>query len=411
MKYILYKYRILLIPLLLLSTLTNLYANSSTTGNPATVNRDSGLNALRSPALMSWQQDDSLGLGLVYTLKAYDDFEGSITLFGVSAPVDSETDSIFKGALFFSGIIRFDKHTFGFGIKNTDDAQFTISKSHTEIASSSTSIDEKKMVINISSVYSYAYRLSNRQSAGFQIETGFSRKETDEDVNDSSNYKYKTSISEGISGSISFGYSFIGKNIEAGLLITTGEFTREKTDVSYETTTPSYVKSKTGTDPEIFQNKGYGLIAGLGFRPYYKILLIFETGIEIPYTYEQKSISDDFTEVTNSTDSSGLYLARLGADYNVNRNMSAGIGFTYAQTDKETDISDGTKTEMSFSLIEINTGIEYILSNGLRLLFACNVSFIAAEMSINKSGPPVTTLEFNPDTINLGFVTGVSTYF
>ncbi|HNW38558.1 MAG TPA: hypothetical protein PKJ75_06860, partial [Methanosarcina vacuolata] len=70
------------------------------------------------------------------------------------------------------------------------------------------------------------------------------------------------------------------------------------------------VSENKDTDSDIYQNKGYSLIAEIGFRPDYKLLLNFEAGTQFPFKNDKKSLNDDIIEVNNELKSSGVYPVR-----------------------------------------------------------------------------------------------------
>ncbi len=79
---------------------------------------------------MSRQEGNSAGLGYIYSLQAYYGFNGSLSGGGSTVSIDG--DSIFKGTAIASCLFRCSRHSFGAGIKNSDDAQFAISRSRTD---------------------------------------------------------------------------------------------------------------------------------------------------------------------------------------------------------------------------------------------------------------------------------------
>lgn len=413
MKHMLYKYRILLIPLLLLFNLTSIYADSSTAGNTVTVNRESGFNALRNPALMSWQDSDSMGLGFVYSIQAYNNTEGTVNNGVTETPIDAESESIFKGIVLFSYVLRNKDHTFGVGLRNTDDAQYALSESSQEFNMSGTILrsSEKKEIINVSSVLSYSYRLNNRQTLGIQAETGYALNTVNKNTKISSiPADIDTDIeTEKITATLSTGYSYIGNNFEMGLLLNSGEYCTEKNSGSrsgFSGGTP--VSGHEETESDIYQSKGYGLMAGIAFRPYYKLLLDIEAGTQIPFEDDKKTINDDLNEINTNIKSSLVYLVRIGADYRIDRNLSAGVGAGYILLSSNTDSSDTKSTDVDLNLFEFTTGCEYRFSDSLTLLISCSMLYITADMGMKSPGMEI---DLSADTLNVNFATGVSMYF
>lgn len=407
------KYILLLFIICALNTATDLFSNASTAGNTVTVNRDSGFNALRSPALMSWEQDDSMGLGLVYSMQVYNDTDGTVDNGVLEAPIDAESESIFKGIVLFSYVLRSEDHSFGVGIRNSDDAQFALTESSQEFTIAGTTLisSEEKEIINISTVLSYSYRLNNRQTLGVQAETGYAVK------TENKNTKIPilpsdidTDIeTENITATLSIGYSYIGSNIEMGLLLNTGEFSIEKKSGSrsgFSGVTP--VSGSEDSESDIYMSKGYGVMAGIAFRPHYKLLLNFEAGTQIPYEDEKKTLNDDLLEVNSEFKSSGVYLARIGADYRIDRNLSAGIGAGYIFISSNTDSSDAKSIDLDINLFELTTGCEYRFSDSLSLLISCNIIYIMADMGMKSPGMEI---DLSTNTLNVNLATGVSMSF
>lgn len=388
-----------------------LYANPATSGNPVTVNRNSGFNALRSPALMSWQEDDTSGIGYIYSLQVYEDIEGTINN-GIEIPVYADSKSIFKGTGLFSCVLRSGDHSFGIGIRNTDEAQFALSESSQEFTLGMYSMhnEEKKKIINLSSVLSYSYRIGSKHALGIQGETGYGvttiDKTTEEFVSGAVTTSSNNTQTDSTSASLAAGYSFISKPFEAGIMIRGGEFSKVTINRSGENGGMAINDVETG--PDYFQNKGFGITGGIAFRPDYRLLVNMEAGIDFPYKYGKKSINDSNNVVDDDVHSSGVYMFRTGADYRVNRNLSAGIGASYAFSSSSTDSSDGRSTEMNLNLFEFTSGIEYRFMNGIDLLVACNFLYISADMGMENPGMEI---DLGFDTLSVNFVTGISTAF
>lgn len=407
------KYIYLLFIICLLNPATDLFPNASTAGNTVTVNRDSGFNALRSPALMSWEQDDSMGLGFVYSMQVYNDTDGTVDNGLIDAPIDAESESIFKGIVLFSYILRSEDHSFGVGIRNSDDAQFVLTESSQEFTLLGTTLksSEEKEIINVSSVFSYSYRLNNRQTLGIQAETGYAVKTENKNTKISSGpTDLDTDIeTENITATLSIGYSYIGSSIEMGLLLNTGEFSIEKKSGTRSGISGGAPVSGSGdSESDIYQSKGYGLMAGISFRPYYKLLLNFEAGTQIPFEDNKKTLNDDLLEVNSEFKSSGVYLVRTGADYLIDKNLSVGVGAGYIFISSNSDSSDAKSNDVDINLFEFTTGCEYRFSDSLSLLISCNMIYIIADMGIKSPGMEI---DLSSDTLNVNFATGVSMSF
>jgi len=398
------------ISVILLSVLTCpgiLFANSSTSGNTVTVNRDSGFNALRSPALMSWQKDDSMGLGFVYSFQAYYNLDATLSDAMSTLPVNGDNDSIINCTGLFSCVLRFDRHSFGFGIRSADDSQFAKSESRTSIEGAAIDTEENRTLLNISSVLSYSCKFSNRQSIGLQIETGYGVKEINKVKNESGTQSETEEDTEKLSGSVTIGYFLLGNNFEVGLMVKGGEFASESIESRYDVIAASSTDEEIG--PQIYQNKGYSLVAGFAYRLSGRLLLNFEAGGEIPYEYDRESLSDTAVRIDNNIRSTGAYMAKLGADYVFSRSISGGIGGSYTHASSESESSNGSSTSSDINLLEITTGFEYRFLSGIQFLFSCNLLYVMADME--TAIPPVTKLHLDQDSLNINFVTGVSMNF
>lgn len=413
MNIIFFLCRIVIITVLTVFTAEKLYANSSTAGNTVTVNRDSGFNALRSPSLMSWQQDNSISLGFVYTLQAYNKIDGTVNNGILNAPIDADSKNIFKGSALFSYVLRCEDHSFGAGIRSTDDGQFSLSESSQDFTLSGSNLksSEKNKNINVSSVLSYSYRLNNRQTVGVQVETGYTVTSV------SKNTKIPiipadidTDITKkSINATTSIGYSYITNTVETGFMFNAGEYSKETDSGSRSGTSGGLaVSGHENSDSGIYQSKGYGVMAGIAFRPYYKLLVNIEAGIQIPFEENKKALNDNLVVVNNKFESSGLYLARLGVDYLIDQNFSAGFGAGYAFSSSEIHGSDAKSTAVDLDLLEFTTGLEYRLYSKLSLLLSCSLFYITTGMDIEDSGMEI---DLSADTLNVNFTTGVSMRF
>ncbi len=400
-----------------------LAADPSWAGNVITIDSSGGINAIRNPALMSRQKNDSAGLYMVYTSLADFSVDGSIDMGDIyeNETFSSGKDEIYNAMVLFSIIGQWGDHSYGFGIKRPEDEQFAKSENDisfgyyapASLTDVKADIDETKTENNVTAVFSYSYRLNINESLGFQVEYGRGKTEKNKEITTSVNGAVYSGIDLEYSTdreqyAFSFGYSGTNGIVEAGLMLRSGDFVKEETDLSYSSTGGS--PGETGISEYMFRRKGPEAILGIGINALPGMMLLLEARYMMPHEYEIKEY-DDFSQLVHETDveidkSAGI---RGGIEYRFCRYFSAGAGGSYNITEsiKRNSIGKVTAHE-KIVLSELTAGLDIYLSRDITIVIGCDMIFLSLK---NRSSNTTPALDMDVDLIYVNYIAGAALYF
>jgi len=364
------KLRFAIISFLLSLFCGDLYADAIFAGNVTSVNSDSGLNALRNPALMSKQKDDSIGIFYMYSYLMHSDFDVNLSFSGLDADTNATNHENYNGALILSDVFHSGKNAYGIGITKTDDGQAVLSNSETDInlLSYNSNSTEKTRYFGSSVMLSYSHEINNNDSLGLQIETTafneYKKKNTVTSTPDNINFQTETTR---IKSSCSFGYHLIENSFEFGAILNTGSFGIE--NQKYELTNTSGHNEHKISNYYI-RKDGIGVLLGFAIKPATKWVFNFEAGSILPYSYKEKQWDETtLEESTNKINVIYTFLAKGGLNYKYNQYINFGFGGSYVSYKANSTDTDGFEADISKAVIYMATaGIDIRPSKNFTLL-------------------------------------------
>ncbi len=399
---------------------TDLSADSIFAGNPGTVDAESGFNALKNPALMSMQAGNSTAFVYNQSMTVNSETRGEIDFDDVNITeetLDVDYSDKYKGNLTLSHVARTGRTSFGMGLNGGDDGQFVLKESNITIEGESTGIpftitgDEDEKGFSLGPVVSWSYRFSRNESVGIQLEGTVLRTESTNNGYDTSSLEYTVKDKElrRYTGSITLGYHMKGDKFDIGMVLRTGEYGYESSELDYENKT-ILTDEHEEVDLYFIKNKGMEISLGFLFRPGPRLKLMIEGGAAMPYIHKQKEISDDSPfDVEKSESRAGLnYVFKAGLDYHLTAGLNVGLGGAYYRFKSKTYSSDIPAGRNALRGYEFIMGFDYNIGDGLNLLIGTGIFYGKSEYETINSP---TVFDIRAESYSSSFTAGLARYY
>lgn len=386
----------LLIILLIAAAVTELAADPVLSGSINTVNPGSSFNALRNPALMRGERENTQGLIFLSSHDLDINFAGDIDLLAFNdEQLSVKSEEKLNLSFFFSSVHHYGRGSFGFGIKQNSSNQFLLSSSETVMTAADPSFlesisKEDKMEAGLGLVFSYAFNVRRNEALGFFIENNYYYKTLTKKIQVYtpalvSDRDFESEI-RGVSFIPGLGLHVAGNRDEAGIILKMGEIMFETQDYTVSDSVP--VTSDRENIPLFhYFNRGPEVLAGYSRRTGKDITLSVEAGFMFPFQKKEVKRSDDNLINENSyTNLKRGYSLGGALDIDFSRDINFSTGLVYFSIKNQSYNKDGIRSgDSDFSVIQLSSGMEYNISEELNLLFGAGVYRVDADFSTNLS--------------------------
>lgn len=400
--------RMLKILFFLLLMSGNLYPEAFFAGSVSSVNSDSSFNALRNPALMSNQSAENISFMYQYSYLLPSDAKTDITISGFDGGGETSLNEDFNGVFYFSSVMHSGRSSYGFGISKNGEDQVTLSSSEgdAQVGVFTSRTDEEKKFYGANLLLSYSFKLNAKESIGFQLENSVSYESSEKDeINSALETKNivveKTRVTTG--GRI--GYNLREDNFEFGAIVTTGSYGFENQNYELTSSVDGYRENEVS---DYYMNDdGFGVLLGFCLKPAPGWRVSLEGGYIIPFSFDEKSWSDEtFTESTSEISIIYTALARGGLNYRFNRFIDFGFGGGITAYKAKSSGDDSVQVGSSvLHMYQLTSGVDIRPSKDYTLLFGLSFKRIGINSEFKKSG---TSFELEIVKNSIEAVCGVS---
>ncbi len=310
-------------------------AAAFTMGQFQTVASDGALDVLRNPSLLTAQVQNN-AIGVMFLAAPYTDQRFSYNAFwgGTYYEPDFYEEKRLAGSMYLSYSGKTPHGTVGIAIDAGNPYQALYLKFQRNYYGYNTSFpftqtvdgDGESLTLSPRLVFSYGIVVSGSHSLGVQWALGYSRNREETTftvLNNASlaGYHWATKTVDDVNAELSMGYSYRTESSQAGLMLRSGRFNWEKTNINYghNDLVNSIFYSGSVSEPFYFlYDRGFSILAGGYHKLAPFIAIALEGEYEIPFHYNYKAVRYDestgfYGYTKNITvNKSGFYAIRAG---------------------------------------------------------------------------------------------------
>jgi|GEM_PF-4130889 len=358
---------------------------------------DSGFNALRNPALMSFQKKGSLSF--LYTQSFVLSTEGDISSEGMSLEKKTlETHTKFNGTFSGSWTAKKGRFAYGLGIDGGS-GDSTFKKQETEVSLYSTDYpveldsNEDGTQYGFGAVMSASLRIDRKSSFGFALKGNVLKNSVNKNERKTNTAVPTTFEKDSEVESLCFsmeggvGYYYQERNYGIAMMVGLGEYGFEKNEYSYDNPETAVSLSESLSSHYVQNDGVVYLVGGKYFvTPSLKVYVDLLCGF--PYVSEASSI-DENTNTLEKTETRLVYTGGFstGLDYRFNSFLSLNTSFHYIYSKSKEYSSDVNTGETLFRMSALTLGADFNLSDSVMLITAvrCTYLKVSLESDINMS--------------------------
>ncbi len=387
--------------LLFIASVTELTADPVLSGSINTVNSGSSFNALRNPALMRGDRQNTQGLIFLSSHDLDINYTGEIDLMlFTDAELSVNSEEKLNLSFFFSSVHHSGRGSFGFGIKQNSSNQFLLGSTETVITATNPSFlesisKEEKMEAGLGLLFSYAFNVRRNEALGFFIENNYYYKTLTKNIKVYNpaligDREFESEI-RGISFIPGLGLHVAGNRDEAGFILRMGEIMFEQQDYTVSDAVP--LTSDSEKIPLFYYfNRGPEALAGYSRRVGKDSTFSAEAGFMFPFQKKEVKRDDETLENENSFTNLKRGFSLGGAlEVNLRRDIQLSTGLIYLSIKNKSYDKDGVRAGSSeFSVVQLSGGIDYNISEELNLLFGAGIYRVDADFSSSSIGMDIT---------------------
>lgn len=339
------------------------------------VNPYSGYNALRNPALMSFQGDDyfSVLYSQQYNVHEEAEFDSELS---PNAELEVEIETVYYGSLTFAWAFRSERFSYGFGLTSGGEGMLNLQKSNSYIDDGAGGWREEDNESTTSDTlvnFSSSYKLDSKRSVGFKADLNSYYQNTESDIKDNGTTDTHSEAKiYRVSSGLTLGYYQSEENFSVGLVVDFGRYGYEWKNTFYRDNNSSY-ESSENVSP--YYKQTGGPVCGIGFEfPFTRKLKLYANGgAGVPYSSNDKNIGNERTENRLRY----LYSGLLGFSYRLSKNIDIEGSVVFYKYRVDGYRSNEKIQELNIESISNSFTIDYFFSENITLNFALRGSILA----------------------------------
>ena len=379
---------------------------ATTMGYLSLVGNDGPFDALRSPALLTGNNDNK-GIGLALTYRIWDTYDTKITLGdpSLSMKFDEPDTTVFEGTAAFLMKVS-EMMSFGFAFEHEYDK--TERKNTMKISSMpgylrTENSEEKSNDSRLNAGLGLA--LSKELSLGVKLNMSIKTEKEDKLATDTApSTEAESSKITTMTGSIDLGVLYNMGDTQLGFGINSGNYSRIKKD-------NSELKSAQQVSGSIsyytVYTAGPSLSGGIYQRLMPLIAVAAEAGLTLPRSYTSKSLEKSGTvmnQINSDMENKMTYQVHLGVEIDVTRELILSFGGMYQtmeteETEKSASGNKVTTTEGYIALLTL--GADYKITSSQKINLFGSMMKYSIEMKEVKPGDSMK-VEHDVTGFNIG---------
>lgn len=362
-----------------------IYADPVVTGLNV-VDPDSGYNAVRNPALMSFQDSGYLSVLLSheFVVTTVEDInsEGN-----PDSTIEADVETLYNGSLLCAWSFKKGRFSYGFGVSSGEESTFRYQKSKSELDIGSGTytedVEEEQMASGVSLTFSQSLKLNSKSSIGYNISLNSSYVRTeDETLENSTDRTYSEEEVYLVGADFSIGYYQVEKNFSAGFVIELGEHAYEKKSIYNRNYTTSTEESEE-VSPYYTQRGGLSYLVGILYPQSRKLDLYLQAGLGMPYTSREKSEGNQSSQIRQIY----AYSVIAGLGYGMTGNLNLGFSGIYYHIYAKIFDSDSQTADLYYEVLSTVISLDYDFSEQITFNFAIRGSVLNINVDdyVNKA--------------------------